>query len=73
MTNNNIGQALLIIAALYFYYTINLHWVIVLAMCLLATLTWTYPGFSKERKRLIDAQVETLRAKAAYYRSKLCD
>lgn len=67
MTNNNIGQALLVIAATYFYFVYQLNeWFVALAV-IFAAATWTYPGFSKERKQLLEAQIEMLKAKTKYY------
>ncbi|MFA5714760.1 MAG: hypothetical protein WC998_03400 [Candidatus Paceibacterota bacterium] len=68
---SNLGQALLIIAAVYFYFTFNLNEWVVFGMIALAVLSWVYPGFSKERKKYIEAQIELLKVKTEYYRRKL--
>ena len=70
MTYENIGSALLILGAGFFYFTYNLNEWIVAAMIILAIATMTYPGFTKERKLQKEATLELTKAKTDYYRSK---
>jgi small-conductance mechanosensitive channel len=70
MTYENIGSAILITAAGYFYFVYHLNEWAVLGMILLAVLTITYPGFTKERKKYFEAKIRMLEAQAEYYRRK---
>jgi small-conductance mechanosensitive channel len=70
MTYENIGSAILITAAGYFYFAYHLTEWLVVAMIILAVVTMTYPGFTKERKKQLEATLELTKAKTEYYRRK---
>ena len=70
MTYENIGSAILISAIGYFYFVYHLSEWIALAGIILAVLTMTYPGFTKERKKKMDAELRLIEAKTEYYRRK---
>ena len=70
MTYENIGSAILITAAGYFYFVYHLNEWLVIAMVILAIATMTYPGFTKERKKKMEAEIKLLEARTEYYRSK---
>ena len=66
-SNENIGPAILIVAAVYFFYILHIpDWAAGL-MVILAMITWVWVFTDKEAKNL---QLELIRAKISYYRSK---
>lgn len=65
----NVGNAILLIGCLYFAYAHG--WTVELALLsLLGAGTWAYHAFYKERKSLLVAELDLLKAKTEYYRRK---
>jgi hypothetical protein len=66
-TNENIGAALIIIAAGFFYFNYHLNEWLTVGMLILGLLTWVSVSTDKDVKNL---QLELIKAKIAYYKSK---
>lgn len=67
--NVNIANAILILGALYFGYAYGFdigHFILIFW----GLGFWAYHGFTDERKRLYEAKIRVLNAKADYYREK---
>jgi hypothetical protein len=65
----NIANALLILGSLYFYFTYEKsYWFIVLIIWGIGM--WSFHAYTDLRKRMIQAEIELLEAKAEYYRRK---
>jgi hypothetical protein len=65
----NIGNAVLVIACLYFIYAYGFSWWLVLLM-LWSIANWLTVGFHDERKEWFKSLIELNKAKAEYYRKK---
>jgi hypothetical protein len=70
MTYENIGSAIIIIGVGYLYFVYQLTAWLAIAAIILAIVTMTYPGFTKERKKKMDAEIKLIEARIEYYRSK---
>lgn len=68
---NNIGNAILILGAIYLYIAYKLDAMITFFLCIVGLATWVYIGFTKERETLFKAKIRLLEAKARYYEKKL--
>lgn len=65
----NLANVVLLIACMYFGFTYGFAWWIIVLM-ILALISWAYYGFTKERKRLLEAQIRLYEAEAEYYERK---
>jgi len=59
----NLGNALVIIASLYFIYNYKFSWWILGIICLML-LAWEISHHTKQQKELINAQIRTEQARA---------
>lgn len=66
----NVANALLIIGIGYLYLVYGLDQWIATAGIILAVISWSYHGFTDERKKYFKAQIALLEAKTEYYRRK---
>jgi len=66
----NIGNALLVICALYFHFVYGLDPIITAVLIIFALATWIIPSFTKERKQLFEAMTEYYYALRNYYRAR---
>ena len=66
----NIGNALLIIGAIYFHLVYGLDPVITAMLVVFGIITWNIHGFTKERKQLFEAMTEYYYALRNYYRAR---
>jgi len=68
---NNVGNAILILGAIYLHFVHGLDPVITILLCIMGLATWVYAGFTKERERLFKAKIRLLEAKAEYYEKQI--
>lgn len=63
----NIANVVLILGVGYLYLVYQLDFTVTILALILAVASWSYHGFSKERKKFYEARNKLLEAKAAYY------
>jgi len=65
----NVGSAILILGIIYFGLNYGWTWYFYFFIGL-AIATWSYHGFSDERKEYFKSQIELTKAKTDYYKRK---
>ena len=67
---NNLGNALLILGCLYFGYTYGFAWWLII-LIVFAFGMWSYAGFSNERRKKYNAEIDLLKVKTEFIRKKM--
>jgi hypothetical protein len=66
----NIANAFLLIGVGYLYLVHHLDLWITVGAVILAVVSWSYHGFTDERKKYFKAQIALIEAKTSYYKSR---